>query len=268
MGLNRESGESSQNVGRSRGLADILDEGTSSSFIVMEDCGKSGRKGETALLESTSIFDLSAYPASYGELDRTIIEKLIDLASIHSALDEIASPSSPRKPSNGRLGPEHVQIDKSSARGQLSYTHADLAIEASGTFSSARANVCVFAGKWQYECLISCAWNSGIQQIGWAPLSCPFTAEEGVGDAPDSYAYDGKRVKKWHVRPQAYGDAWATGDMIGSCIDLDSGEISFYRNGRPLGVAFKGIKTISAGLAYFPSVSLSHAEKCEVGSTL
>jgi hypothetical protein len=33
------------------------------------------------------------------------------------------------------------------------------------------------------------------QQIGWATIHCPFTAEEGVGDAPDSYAVDGKRLR-------------------------------------------------------------------------
>jgi Kip1 ubiquitination-promoting complex protein 1 len=32
-------------------------------------------------------------------------------------------------------------------------------------------------------------------QIGWATLHCPFTAEEGVGDAADSYAVDGKRQR-------------------------------------------------------------------------
>lgn len=32
-------------------------------------------------------------------------------------------------------------------------------------------------------------------QIGWATINCPFTAEEGVGDAPDSYAVDGKRIR-------------------------------------------------------------------------
>lgn len=32
-------------------------------------------------------------------------------------------------------------------------------------------------------------------QVGWATIHCPFTAEEGVGDAPDSYAVDGKRLR-------------------------------------------------------------------------
>lgn len=38
------------------------------------------------------------------------------------------------------------------------------------------------AGKWQYEVILHTA---GIQQLGWATISCPFTSEEGVGDAPD-----------------------------------------------------------------------------------
>jgi Kip1 ubiquitination-promoting complex protein 1 len=36
---------------------------------------------------------------------------------------------------------------------------------------------------------------AAVLQIGWATLHCPFTAEEGVGDAADSYAVDGKRQR-------------------------------------------------------------------------
>ncbi len=45
----------------------------------------------------------------------------------------------------------------------------------------------------------------GIQQIGWATLRCPFNNEEGVGDAADSYAWDGKRVQRWNVNNAPYG---------------------------------------------------------------
>ena len=55
---------------------------------------------------------------------------------------------------------------------------------------------------------------------------------------------DGKRVRKWNVRSQVYGEAWSSGDIIGSCIDLDRGEISFYRNGVSLGVAFRNVRTM------------------------
>ena len=60
------------------------------------------------------------------------------------------------------------------------------------------------------------------------------TNEEGVGDFPNSYAYDGKRVRKWNVSCHPYGQPWMAGDVIGCCLNVDGGEISFYRNGRPL----------------------------------
>ena len=82
--------------------------------------------------------------------------------------------------------------------------------------------------------------TDGVQQLGWCTIDCPFTHEEGVGDAPDSYAYDGGRVKRWNCSPHDYGEAWRVGDVIGVCLDLDDGTITFYRNGRSLGVAFSG----------------------------
>lgn len=30
--------------------------------------------------------------------------------------------------------------------------------------------------------------------------------QEGVGDTPDSYAYDGSRLRKWNVRTYKYGE--------------------------------------------------------------
>ncbi|CAI5464863.1 unnamed protein product [Closterium sp. Yama58-4] len=87
-----------------------------------------------------------------------------------------------------------------------------LILESLSSFSSAHANVCVYAGRWQYEATLG---SSGIQQIGWATLACPFTAEEGVGDAPDSYAFDGKRVRKWSGWSAQYGQPWAAHDVIG-----------------------------------------------------
>ncbi|GIL47203.1 hypothetical protein Vafri_4076 [Volvox africanus] len=160
--------------------------------------------------------------------------------------------------SPGRLGPTVVEVDyvvgaiETSSSGVLTST---------ANFSSCRANVCVFSGKWQYETTIC---SAGIMQIGWATLQCPFTSEEGVGDAPDSYAFDGKRVRKWHVRCTQYGEAWAAGDVIGCCLDLDRGEATFYRNGRSLGVAFTGIRMMQPNLAYFPAVSLSYSERCQL----
>ncbi len=50
--------------------------------------------------------------------------------------------------------------------------------------------------------------------------------------------------------------------MIGCCFNVDKGEISFYRNGRPLGTAFNNVRRHVPGVAYFPAFSLSHGERC------
>lgn len=84
--------------------------------------------------------------------------------------------------------------------GSLGLSADGLRLESQGNFSSCRANACVYAGKWMYEATLG---TSGIQQIGWATLSCEFNNEEGVGDAEDSYAFDGKRVRKWCVKIRA-----------------------------------------------------------------
>jgi Kip1 ubiquitination-promoting complex protein 1 len=54
------------------------------------------------------------------------------------------------------------------------------------------------------------------------------------------------------------------GDIIGCCIDLDAGQMTFYRNGESMGVAFNNVRCgeNAVGLAYFPAISLSYGEKC------
>uniref|UniRef100_A0A8C4K6G0 E3 ubiquitin-protein ligase RNF123 n=1 Tax=Dromaius novaehollandiae TaxID=8790 RepID=A0A8C4K6G0_DRONO len=123
-------------------------------------------------------------------------------------------------------------------------------------FGSIRATTCVYKGKWIYEVLIS---SQGLMQIGWCTLSCRFNQEEGVGDTPDSYAYDGNRVRKWNVTTTNYGKSWAAGDIVSCLIDLDEGTIAFCLNGISLGTAFDNI-TRGAGMAYFPAISLSFKE--------
>ena len=93
-------------------------------------------------------------------------------------------------------------------------------------------------------------------QIGWCTLATPFTADSGVGDDETSYAYDGLRVRKWNKGYESYGESWCAGDVIGTLIDFDKREISFWRNEKFLGVAFQKIK-VGPNMAYFPAISLS-----------
>uniref|UniRef100_A0A673K7A2 RING-type E3 ubiquitin transferase n=1 Tax=Sinocyclocheilus rhinocerous TaxID=307959 RepID=A0A673K7A2_9TELE len=103
----------------------------------------------------------------------------------------------------GCLGPSTVVLDHSSGFEGLLFVDDDLlGVIGHSNFSSIRATTCVYKGKWVYEVLIS---SQGLMQIGWCTLNCRFNQEEGVGDTPDSYAYDGNRVRKWNVTTTNYG---------------------------------------------------------------
>jgi Kip1 ubiquitination-promoting complex protein 1 len=158
-------------------------------------------------------------------------------------------------------GQSKVVLDDSSICGEFKSIRGPLLVESSAPFSSARANACVWKGKWMYEVTLE---TSGVQQLGWATLSSPFTDQKGVGDADDSYSFDGRRVTKWNNDPKPYGQPWAVGDVIGCCINLDAGETSFYRNGVSLGIAFAGIHNIEPKKGYYPAISLSEGERCHL----
>ena len=157
--------------------------------------------------------------------------------------------------------PHKVGLEELKTYGDIRIIKPPLLLESLALFSSTRANVCVWKGKWMYEVILE---TSGMQQLGWATLSCPFTDHKGVGDAYDSYAFDGKRVRKWNEDSEPYGQSWVVGNVIGCCIDLDQDEILFYRNGVSLGVAFCGICKMGPEFGYHPAVSLSQGERCEL----
>lgn len=159
------------------------------------------------------------------------------------------------------FGSSTVSIDNASICGEIRKSREPLVIESLALFSSARTNACIWKGKWMYEVTLE---TSGVQQLGWATISCPFTDRRGVGDSEDSYAFDGRRVSKWNRDSKAYGQSWVVGDVIGCCIDLNQDMISFYRNGAFLGVAFDKIRKMEPGVGYYPALSLSEGESCEL----
>ncbi|XP_068642328.1 E3 ubiquitin-protein ligase RKP isoform X2 [Aristolochia californica] len=158
-------------------------------------------------------------------------------------------------------GPNTVVLDEASICGDIRIIQNPLLVESLALFSSARANTCVWKRKWMYEVILE---TSGIQQVGWATHSCPFTDRKGVGDAEDSYAFDGRRVSKWNIEAETYGQPWVIGDVIGCCINLDTDEILFYRNGVSLGVAFDKVRKMAPGFGYYPAISLSQGERCDI----
>lgn len=158
---------------------------------------------------------------------------------------------------DGRLGPSRVSFDTLSNIGSVKITGYDrMTLLGQSGFSTIKANVALFKGKWMYELTLI---TKGVMQVGWATHRCNFSQEQGVGDTKDSYAYDGNRVRKWNLNTQKYGQLWNCGDIIGCAIDLDNGTVDFYRNGNHLGQAFSKLR-LGPGYGYFPTISLAYGE--------
>ncbi|KAF0697446.1 Aste57867_11869 [Aphanomyces stellatus] len=108
-------------------------------------------------------------------------------------------------------------------------------------------------GIWYYEVVLL---SDGLMQIGW--IDTLFESDalqgQGVGDHTNSWAYDGFRRKKWNVGALDYGERWHSGDVIGVLLDTDRYEMQYFINGRPLGVAFEGLRL---NHAVFPAMSLN-----------
>lgn len=109
---------------------------------------------------------------------------------------------------HGRLGPPRVQIDPASCTPLMLHGVAvdgltDLALESAGGFSSARANVCVYAGRWQYEVTLR---SPGLQQlVRWARVCC-------CCSAPAAAAADtspGRSPCMYLVCTHAWRHAWS-----------------------------------------------------------
>ncbi|KAK3102538.1 hypothetical protein FSP39_012050 [Pinctada imbricata] len=185
--------------------------------------------------------------------------KNLELSTLHSFIEkstaEVVTKSSPCSSKecslleDGRIGPPGVVLDQRSTVGTVATDPDYLGATGHSNFSTIRANCCVYRGRWIYEVML---WSKGVMQLGWSTIKCKFSHEEGVGDTKDSYSYDGSRLRKWNVKTRKYGEAWLAGDVISCAIDCDEGIISFYRNGKCMDEAFRGIK-VGAGYAYFPT---------------
>ncbi|KAF7840013.1 E3 ubiquitin-protein ligase RKP [Senna tora] len=261
-------GEDSLRIsGLSAGLAVILNDedckDNSSKTRLLSCCDDSGYQSVERTLEYVFGLPNRSLSPLTGTIDSNIICSIIrnNFSRFNIKLGYSISERDGICTIQNGCGREVVGIEEYSICGDIRIIKPPLLIESLGMFSSARANACVWKGKWMYEVMLE---TSGIQQLGWATLSCPFTEHKGVGDGDDSYAYDGRRVSKWNKEAETYGQSWVVGDVIGCCIDLERDEILFFRNGNSLGVAFRGIRKMGPGYGYYPAISLSQGERCEL----
>lgn len=134
----------------------------------------------------------------------------------------------------------------------------DLKVKALEHFPTVRlvqADICANSGLWYYEVTLL---TDGLMQIGY--VDGDFTVDplqgQGVGDHSNSWAFDGFRCKKWNVSSYDYGEHWRVNDVVGVLLDTKRMEISYYLNGKFLGVAFSGIP-MSTSSRMCPAASLN-----------
>lgn len=135
-------------------------------------------------------------------------------------------------------------------------------IEGLSNFGSiSTIGVSLFQGKWFYEVEVV---TSGLIQIGWIDGYFQGSSDqgEGVGDHAHSWSYDGNRQRRWNSGSSSYGEKWKAGDVIGCLLDLTTCEMTFFRNGINLGVAYSEFKfnTSDKKSGLMPGISLERGE--------
>ncbi|CAK0796045.1 unnamed protein product, partial [Prorocentrum cordatum] len=94
-----------------------------------------------------------------------------------------------------------------------------------------RATIEVLNGKYMYEVEVV----EGMMRVGW---SAGFAKLElGIEDKSFGYGSTGK--KSWNRKFEDYGEEFEEGDIIGCLLDREANTISYCKNGRDLGVAYK-----------------------------
>lgn len=120
------------------------------------------------------------------------------------------------------------------------------------SWGGARATVGATAGKVYYEATVS---DEGLCRVGWATSGSSLD----IGTDKGSFGFGGTGRKSHARKFDPYGAAFGLHDTVGCLLDLAAREVSFTKNGEPLGVAFTLTKQL-AGQPLFPAVTLKNAE--------
>jgi len=159
-----------------------------------------------------------------------------------------------------RDGPSQTSVQKMDSKGSIKIKDGECDNTGGKNFESVKADVRVKGGKWYYEVKLL---GYGKMHIGWCTDKCQIQANSynGIGHDTESWSYDGNYQAAWHgssSNQKRYGEHWNNGDIIGCVLDLDTKSMSFYRNGKDLGVAFSGF---SVGDGLYPAASLQYGQK-------
>jgi hypothetical protein len=134
----------------------------------------------------------------------------------------------------------------------------------STTSHGARANTLIAAGQDHYfELTISSLLVAAEQGITIGIGTSSHTLTSQIGSSSGSYAYKclttaAGSFKRSNGSDTAYGSTVTTGDVIGVHVRLSSGlgDITFYKNGVSMGVAYTGLST-DGTTGYYPMVAIA-----------
>lgn len=108
----------------------------------------------------------------------------------------------------------------------------------------------VNSGKWYWEVSIT---SIGDAMVGIMPPSNPANTASSnfIGGTSTEYGYYGPNGQKYNNGSgTSYGSTFTNGDIIGVALDLDSGTLTFYKNGVSQGTAFSSLSgTFSPGVS-------------------
>ncbi|PVD20486.1 hypothetical protein C0Q70_18642 [Pomacea canaliculata] len=137
-----------------------------------------------------------------------------------------------------------------------------LAIDPEGTLCQARDSqnwhgtrsnkAVVGGGKWYFEGTVT---DEGLCRVGWSTDQ----ARLDLGTDKFGFGFGGTGKKSWNKQFDTYGEPFGMNDTIGCYLDLDKGEIFWFKNGIDLGKAYD----IPANLKsepFYAAVVLKNAE--------
>lgn len=99
--------------------------------------------------------------------------------------------------------------------------------------------------------------EAGLARFGWSLAN----ASLDLGTDRAGFGYGGTAKKSNNRQFDSYGEPFGDrNDVVGACIDLDSGDLSFTKNGRMLGPAFSLGKNLMNEGIFMPSICVKNAQ--------
>jgi hypothetical protein len=135
-------------------------------------------------------------------------------------------------------------LEPASLNGDPTFSNGNRTVTIGGAGAdAAKSSIAIpTSGKWYFEATATI--GAGNSYIGIADKN------GRLGDGPASCrGYGSNGTKDTDTSASAYGDTFATNDIIGVAVNMDSGTIEFYKNNTSQGIAFTDL--ITAGVTWF-----------------